>query len=86
MGDELSDNVKLHLKVGALVSEMKTTNQNLERIYQTVYGDGNGEKGLVIKTDRLAQAHSNNKRITLIAITSAIGLIVKAVWDSITKN
>ena len=75
-GEELSDNTKLHIKVGVLVKEMQTTNNNLERIYKTVYGDGNGEKGLVIGMDRLKQAHKQSKWLTGLIAVPVVGALV----------
>lgn len=75
-GENLSDSTKLHIKVGVLVNEMKTTNSNLERIYKTVYGDGNGETGHVVMLDRLRQSANQSKWITRAIALPVIGTVI----------
>ena len=83
----MSDNVKLHLKVERLCNALGAQTKNQDRIFKTVYGDGNGGKGLVIKVDRLSQSYKNNKRFSAAAIgtaiATAISLVVKSVWEAI---
>lgn len=84
MGEEkLSDNVKMHLKVGRLCSAVEENNRNQERMFKTIYGDGNGEKGHVIRIDRLEQRAKRTDRFSWAAFGAAIVAAVKAFWQQI---
>lgn len=91
---DLSDNVKLHLKVEKAIGDMKIENEKFrgdlkvqseintkmlegqDRLYKTIYGDGNGEKGIVIQIDRLKQAHNQSKWVTRMIAVPVVGTVV----------
>lgn len=43
----------LNQNIGKILALMEEHNKTTQRMITTIYGDGNGQKGLVIKVDRL---------------------------------
>lgn len=72
----LSDNVKLHTKIARLCSVVEEQNRLHDRLMKTVYGDGNGETGLVISVDRLKQSHNRNKWTVRTVLAGILGWLV----------
>ena len=65
----------LMVRMERLTASIEENNRNQERVFKTVYGDGNGSEGLVTIVDRLDQSHKRNKwaiRTALAATWSAI--------------
>ncbi len=64
-----------------LDEEKATAQQDRSRLYRVIFGDGNGNKGMVVRLDRLEGAHER-ARWTIRAIGGAVtSLLVGAAWQ-----
>lgn len=79
--DGLSDNTKMHIKFERLCIAVENSTKEQEKIAKTVYGDGNGSKGLLIKVDRLIQSQKFITWIGSLVGVTTIGFILKAIWE-----
>jgi len=79
------------------LSEIKTSlssiNQSLETIKETqgrhgqiLFGKDEVKGGLIIDGDRLVQHKKNTERTAFTVYATAIGLVLKTVWDMIVKR
>ena len=78
----LTDNTKTHIQLAILNKSIQESNKTQERLIRTVYGDGNGEKGLVVRTDRIEQ---KTKWIQAVIATPIVGFAIKFLMDIFTK-
>ena len=71
MTKPLSDDTKIWMKLERLTAVIEENNRNQDRIFKTVYGDGNGQSGLVSQVQTIRENHNRNKWTvrTLIAAT-----------------
>ena len=79
------------------LSEIKTSlsniNQSLETIKETqgrhgqiLFGKDEGKGGLIIDVDRLVQHKKNTEKNGFIVYSTAIGLVLKTIWDMVIRR
>jgi len=71
----------IHKELVKLNTNQKHANEHLDRLSKTVYGDGNGNKGLVLKTDRVERTLSGYTKVVWASITGLGGLFTKALFE-----
>lgn len=77
---KLSDDTKVWIKLERLTNAIESHAENQNRLYKTVYGDTNGEKGLIIKVDRLQQKAKNNKWLMRSISVPVLGWIITKIY------
>lgn len=54
-----------------------------EEVRRTIFGDGNGHKGLVVKIDRLEQDSTRARWLWRAVVGALVPLIVAAAWAAV---
>jgi len=53
-------------------------------VHRTLFGDGNGYKGMMVRIDRMEQSEKNRVWRERALMTTVIGLLAKAVFGMLT--
>lgn len=67
-----------------LADQSETAEKWRARIERTMYGDGNGYLGMVVRLDRLEQALERGKWLTRAIAGAVVTLLVGAAWSLLT--
>ena len=79
------EKLKIHERLASLEAQHKLTNEMIQVVINrheiSIFGDGNGKRGLNNRVDRL-EVESKNKRAAFFAfMTANIGIGCKFIWD-----
>ncbi len=81
MSDERLARIEALLEHLTETTEVRHTQfeERWREIRRTVYGDGNGYKGMLVRIDRMEQADANRVWRERLLITAVIGLVLRTI-------
>mgnify|MGYP001573025217 CR=1 FL=1 len=65
---------------------LKSIEETQERHDHILFGKDENKGGLILEVDRLKEHKKNTERTAFVVYSTAIGLILKTIWDLIIKR